>query len=254
MATDRGLRSPLAEAVADYGRAAAGYAHSGEGTPMDRMHAATGIQEEAIELHEVVEAIWDSGGNFSGAVRNQLKAELGGVMWYINYTAHVFGHTLSDVAAAYDGIPLPEVAPGSTRHQSTKMLLAARHIASQIKKHTYHGAAMPDTKPLLRSLYMLWTHISLLALPYRVTIRDAMAYNLTELQARHGGQRFNPAVYTGEVSSESHARGREAFDPDSGETIPPVDPLAGVPSGPEGDSPGKGDPPAAESGEAPEAP
>lgn len=187
------------QAVTDYGKAAAGYAHSGEQLPMDRMHAATGIQEEAIELVEVVSRIWDHGGRVDNPslVRNELQAEMGGCLWYVNYAAHVYGHTLMDVAGRIldpDDMPIRSLM--NYRDLTVPLLWNAREVASYIKKEAYHGKPMVDPDELPKRLCRVWVSIARIGATYGVLATEAMLYNLAELERRHGGTSFDPTVYT----------------------------------------------------------
>lgn len=197
MAVD--LTGSYQEVVKLYGDAAAGYAHSGDPTVPDRLHAAEGIQEEAIELVEVVARIYDRGGNLAAfdGLRRELLAEMGGVVWYVNYAAHVYGHTLADVLHAFDGHSQPAAPePNTFRDTTLPLLWNARKVASTIKKHAYHGKPMESTTDLLQYLYLTWVRVAVIGGSYGVLVREAMAFNLAELEQRHGGASFNPAVYT----------------------------------------------------------
>jgi NTP pyrophosphatase (non-canonical NTP hydrolase) len=191
------LTGTYQEVVQEYGAAASGYAHSGEPTVADRLHAATGIQEEAVELAEVVARLFDQPGHRE-SLRSELLGEMGGVLWYVNYAAHVYGHTLEDVMiAGRTVIPVPEHGPeGSFQSAAMFLLSSARNVASMIRKHAYHGRPMESTDELLQRLFRVWVAVAGIGGSYGVLVREAMDYNLKELEARHGGKSFNAAVYT----------------------------------------------------------
>jgi NTP pyrophosphatase (non-canonical NTP hydrolase) len=193
------------EIVQIYGERAAGYAHSGEPTVEDRLHAATGIQEEAIELVEVVTWLYAMPNRDR---REQLLGEMGGVLWYVNYAALRYGHTLADVMAAGKDVAVETEesvpTPHSYRAITMPLLKAARDVASLIRKHAYHGRPMPSTEPLLVALYRVWAQVAIIGGTYNVLVREALAYNLAQLEERHGGVSFNPAVYTATSRKESH--------------------------------------------------
>lgn len=189
-----GLSSAEMAEVMAYHNGVVGFCHEGHSNAEDRLHAATGIQEEANELLEAVALAYAVPGSVN---RGAIKGEMGGTLWYTAYTAHTHGFDLGDVALT--NTDAPEVDPvaehESALHQAIALTVAARDVGSYIKKTTYHGKPL-DTNELRRRLWRLWRHVALVGAAYGITTHAAMWHNLAELAVRHGGESFDPTVYT----------------------------------------------------------
>jgi NTP pyrophosphatase (non-canonical NTP hydrolase) len=187
-------------AVRRYNGYALGYCHKETATPLDKLHGATGLQEEVIELQAVLSDIWEAGGVVKPESRAALKEECGGVMWYVSYCAHLYGVALVDVMryglAVANGDTSDHLRAPTVRRQGDRLLVSAMRAASLIKKNAYHGRPMESTDALKGHLFDTWLHTRLCLEPYKVLILDGMLTNLEQLWKRHGGPTFRPTVYT----------------------------------------------------------
>jgi NTP pyrophosphatase (non-canonical NTP hydrolase) len=60
-----------------------------------------GLSGEAGEITEKVKKMYrDNGGNIESLDKDDIKKELGDILWYVGVTARYFGFSLDDVAQA----------------------------------------------------------------------------------------------------------------------------------------------------------